>query len=104
LALHLLILDGKLPAESRKQKLLAMNATSSMDVTPRPNGYSREEVLSQVQPLTKSREETRIQLWMEKLENELKTYQEASWAQWKTLNRLRTRTGRSKDALVRWGY
>jgi len=38
LALHLLILDGKLPAESRKQKLLAMNAISSMDVTLRPNG------------------------------------------------------------------
>lgn len=33
-----LILDGKGPAESRKQKLLAMNAISSMDVTLRPNG------------------------------------------------------------------
>ena len=78
---------------------------------------SRRSFLSQVQPLTKSREETKIQLWMEKLENDppptgmgippsehLPPGQEASWAQWKTLNRLRTRTGRSKDALVRWGY
>ena len=78
---------------------------------------SRRSFLSQVQPLTKSREETRIQLWMEKLENDppptdmgipptenLPPGQEASWAQWKTLNRLRTRTGSSKDALVRWGY
>ena len=30
--------------------------------------------------------------------------QEAPWAQMKTLNRLRARTGQSKDALVRWGY
>ena len=61
--------------------------------------------------------ETRLQLWMEKLENDppptdigippaedLPSGSEAPWIQWKTLNRLRTRTGWSKAALVRWGY
>ena len=78
---------------------------------------SSDLFLSHVQPLTKSRDETRIQDWMDKLKNDhhptgmgitptenLPPGSETLWAQCKTLNRFRTRTGRSKDAQVRWGF
>ena len=78
---------------------------------------SRRSFLSHVQPLTTSREETRLQLWTTKLENDpppidmgippsedLLSGSKAPWVRWKTLNRLRTGTGRSKAAMARWGY
>ena len=78
---------------------------------------SRRSFLSHVQPLTTSQEETRFQLWKKRLENNspptdmgipsseaLPPVSEAPQIQWKTLNHMRTGTGRSKAAMARWGY
>lgn len=87
-------------------------------VPPAQRLKSRRSFLSHVQPLTTSWEETRLrQLWTKRLEDDLPPTDmgippsealppgsEAPWVQWKTLNRLRTGTGRPKAAMARWGY
>ena len=77
---------------------------------------SRRSFCSSVEPLEDSAVNTRIQLW----ESHIKTNDmtnlgvciaetlppgnDCEWTIWKSLNRLRTKMGRCKTNMVKWGY
>lgn len=76
---------------------------------------SRRSFLRSVPPLINSVAMTRKEMWQISLsirdkemlmsaEEHLPPGSEEHWTTWKTLNRLRTKTGRCKTNLVRWGY
>ncbi|KAJ8866363.1 hypothetical protein PR048_032206 [Dryococelus australis] len=54
---------------------------------------SRKSFLRTSKEITTTTEKARLQLWKAK-----------GWLRWKSLNRLRSRVGRSKVNLARWGY
>lgn len=123
---NLHLLAGIAPADVRREVASRVEMTKATSderhllygrVPPAQRLKSRRSFLSHVQPLIASREETRLQLWTKRLEDDppptdmgippseaLPPGSEAPWVQWKTLNRLRTGTGRSKAAMARWGY
>ena len=123
---NLHILAGIAPADirreaaSRAEKTKVINDEKHLLYGRQPPPQrlkSRRDFLNIVQPLTTSREQTRLQLWKERLKNTLPSIHmgispaeklpagaDLPWTQWKTLNRLRTHTGRSKSAMTKWGF
>lgn len=74
---------------------------------------SRSSFMKCVNPLTMEPAQARCNLWAQTvslptpfvpLSESLPPGHKLPWPVWKSLNRLRTRVGRSKDNMIRWGF
>ena len=78
---------------------------------------SRKSFLHEVQPLSQPPQTARLTLWEEQrsakqhlaklpipTSEQLAPGHKSEWKLWKSLNRLRTGTGRSKTNMSKWGY
>ncbi|KAG7305936.1 hypothetical protein JYU34_008497 [Plutella xylostella] len=74
---------------------------------------SRRSFMKCVDPLNTSQAQARCALWRQKVSlptpfvqpsENLPPGHKLPWETWKSLNRLRTQVGRSKDNMARWGF
>ena len=123
---QLYLLAGIAPPQVRRQARAEAERTKQIhdprhpiygQTLPKQRLKSRKNFVATTKPLEKSQPKRRIDLWQDflskndqdlsmglKPEEALPPGAELNWRTWKSLNRLRTLTGRSKENLIKWGF